>query len=223
MLSTTEANMTSSRSRPQHPTNHDAPWFDKECAKLKEEINKIGKNLAKEPNNHGIREHLYIEKRRLHTLVKNKKMKYKYDILEQLEGYETLNTKKYWKLLDKLSPKHTNGNTYVSQTEWIEHYTKLLSPKRPIKYPPDSIEEGELDYEITLYELEKAILSLKDHKSPGVDNISNEMIECFYELHPNVLFKFLNLTLKMGGKIPKWSKALLVPIFKTGEKENPEN
>ena len=48
------------------------------------------------------------------------------------------------------------------------------------------------------------------------------MIKCFYEIHPNTLLSLLNLTLK-GGKISKWAKALLIPIFKSGDEENPNN
>ena len=120
---------------------------------------------------------------------KNKKRQYKNNILDQMVGNETTNPKKYWKLLEKLSPKHKSENNHVSEKQWVNHYTNLLNSGGTTDYP-DNMDEGELDHEISLNELDRTISQLKDGKSPGEDNISNEMIDVFIKSIPTYYLDF---------------------------------
>ena len=89
--------------------NH-APWFDRECQKLKTEILKLGQKLKNGNCESKNREKLYFEKRKLKKIVKKKKFEHKISIIDQINA-NNKNPKLFWKLLDKLSVKK-----YITET-----------------------------------------------------------------------------------------------------------
>ena len=85
--------------------------------------------------------------------------------------------KKFWKLLDKLSPR-LERNKNISGAKWVNYFKSLLHDPSGKVDIPLSMETGPLDYEITAQELIDASLTLKQGKAPGLDNVLNEMISC---------------------------------------------
>ena len=91
--------------------NLSAPWFDTECVKAKNEINSLGNQLKKEPENCEIRSSLAVHKRIFKKIVRQKKRRYKENITDKMTTNHK-NQKDFWKLLNKLSckklkPRHT--------------------------------------------------------------------------------------------------------------------
>ena len=80
-----------------------------------------------------------------------------------------------------------------------------------------------LDTDISEMEVKKAIQHLKCGKAAGPDGILAEMIktaEC--EITP-YLTKYFNV-LFAGAKCPlEWSKAVIIPLHKNGDMNNPGN
>lgn len=81
----------------------------------------------------------------------------------------------------------------------------------------------ELDNRITKTEIENVISSLKNNIASGFDSILNEMIKsskiylisCYQKLFNSVL---------TTGHFPKiWAKGYIVPIFKSGSRDDPSN
>ena len=72
-------------------------------------------------------------------------------------------------------------------------------------------------------ELETTIKVLKARKSPGLDGINNEL----YKHAPKrFLHKFLNFlnVCQIYGDIPEvWRTAIVIPIHKKGDRNNPDN
>ena len=90
--------------------------------------------------------------------------------------------------------------------------------------PPPCSENGPLDQEITLEELqETSKTSLPPGKGVGVDNLSNEMITCLIEVCPEIVLKLFNLILESGNILPDWLISYIVPIHKGGAKSDPGN
>ena len=83
------------------------PWFDKDCKKLKSEVSDLAKRIKASPYNNGIRETLFVMKRKLHNRVRKSKTAYKNDILEKMHLSNKKEPKKFWRLLDKM-----NGRAY---------------------------------------------------------------------------------------------------------------
>ena len=133
---------------------------------------------------------------------------------------------KFWKLLDKIAPnsktKYINHNN-ISISKWVDHFKSILNSKRNVELPPDDNNIGPLDYKITIEELTLATALLKIGKSPGLDNITNEMIICTLQYYPNIFLSLFNNILEKGGSIPSWSLSAIVPIFKNGPHDDPKN
>ena len=80
-----------------------------------------------------------------------------------------------------------------------------------------------MDKEIDDDELQKAAKNLKTGKSCGLDQIANEMILCVFQVCP-CIFKNLFNSLLTNGVFPDiWTKSLIVPIFKKGNKSDAAN
>ena len=130
--------------------------------------------------------------------------------------------KDFWKLLDKFSPKKTSISSNVPHDALSRHFKSLLNSKSHVDLPPDSNERGQLDYIITLDELKKASVILIPGKALGIDNLSNEIILCLLENHPQVL-KLLNSILDHSEIMPDWMVGIITSIHKNGPKAYPSN
>ena len=69
----------------------------------------------------------------------------------------------------------------------------------------------------SLQELEKAIGTLKDCKSPGPDKITNEMIKHLGPKAKKVLLEIFNKSWKSGQVPQTWREAHMVQIHKKGK------
>ena len=134
-------------------------------------------------------------------------------------------SKKFWKLLDKLKAEDYNDIFIerMGSRKIKTAFESILRAKNDPTCPPDSKDKGPLDYEITLEELKNASYVLRPGKSTGPDPISYEMLECIIEKQPNVLLKLFNSILLYNGKTPGWYKSILILLYKKGSKTEPLN
>ena len=72
-------------------------------------------------------------------------------------------------------------------------------------------------------EIRKILKKLKPGKSPGLDRISNEMIQCSFEILKNCFVKLFNLNLTVGYILNIWCKGLITPAHKNGDPTEPDN
>ena len=203
---------------------HNAPWFDIDCQKKKEEISKLSRQIQKNPNMHHLREQLYVLKSNFKSFVATKKKKYKQDIMDQLTCNRK-NSRYFWKLLDKLNAK-VDENIFkkgISGNRWKTYFQQLFTKTNDIDIPSCSDSNGPLDYDITLEELEIGSYVLRPGKSTGRDGILNEMIRCLLETHPNVILKLFNLILSSGKPVNMWNTSIFTPVHKKGSKMDPDN
>ena len=205
-----------------HP-NSNEPWFDNECGDLKKSIKRNCRKLRNTPNDARLKSKIFLENKSLKKLIKEKKAKYKSDIL----GDMTLNRnnqKLFWKLLDKFQGKK---NDYIakniSSRNWVSHFKQLLQSEEEIHYPPDVTGGAPLDFDITHEELKNASYVLKDNKAIGHDSLSNEMIQCLLEANSDIVLKLFNCILKYNSHIGKWLTSILNPIHKSGDKSDTTN
>jgi hypothetical protein len=76
---------------------------------------------------------------------------------------------------------------------------------------------------ITLDEPEETIKNLKNGKAPGEDDVSSELYKYASVNFKLRLVNFLN-NIYANGTIPReWNNAIVVPIFKKDDKEDPKN
>jgi hypothetical protein len=222
-LAATKSKIKLTRQKPENfKTN--AAWYDKECSDIKTKINLTAKLIKKSPHETKVRESLYILKKQYKDVIKKKKKAYKENIIKQLNCTKK-NTKIFWKLLDKLKPKREDDTlkSGISGNRWLNHFKSIFTSDKTFSYPTNPHIHGPLDYTITNEELNDASYVLKPGKSPGIDNISNEMILCLLQSHPDVILNLFNAVLLHNAPINTWNTSLINPIHKKGSKMDPSN
>ncbi|UYV73991.1 hypothetical protein LAZ67_11001742 [Cordylochernes scorpioides] len=100
----------------------------------------------------------------------------------------------------------------IEEKEKICNIEVRISPSDPI-----------LDPEITSEEIGRAIRDLKNNKASGPDDIPNEIIKVLPDSYTGLLEQFYNRALIMGHYPTIWTKSIIHPIFKSGDKDNPSN
>lgn len=206
--------------------------FDLKCYNIRTQLKYVLKLKNKYPHNREIREDYYYIKRLYQKCVKKSKSQAKADLLSKLENLYNTDSKSYWEIFNKLRNDKGYISDAINPDTWLDYYKTLC------KKPDESDEiffqklnqlEQEcsnldfLDLDITDKEIYDTISNLKNNKSPGLDGIVNEMVKNgkFY-LVP-LLKKLFNLILSSGYYPNQWKKGLVINIFKSGEKEMPEN
>ena len=66
----------------------------------------------------------------------------------------------------------------------IDHFKTILHDKNVNLHPLHNPANGDLDYEVSSEELFLASKTLKAGKSPGMDNILNEMLKPLLDTYP---------------------------------------
>jgi len=87
----------------------------------------------------------------------------------------------------------------------------------------NSVSQNSLDAEIQQNEIRQAISQVKNNKASGNDLILNEMIKCAAHILTRPLTKLFNLFLSSGHFPKQWGESHIVPIHKSGPKDDPNN
>ena len=82
---------------------------------------------------------------------------------------------------------------------------------------------NELNYSITSEEINRAILLLKNNKSAGNDRILNEFLKTGKSFLLPYITKIFNMIFINGFYPSSWRLNTLTPVYKKGDKNNPEN
>jgi len=103
-------------------------------------------------------------------------------------------------------------------------YNKKEIKKAYVDFSEISSQRKELrNITISDREVEEAIGSFKANKSPGVDGISSTYALKLKKIISKPLAYIFNRSLKCNEIPADWKKAIVVPIFKKGERSNMEN
>ena len=214
------------------------PWFGDELTKLRRNLKTAGQALAKNFSNNIMRQSFFKLKKQYKSAVASKKKQYKQILYRRIEELHNENPKEYWELFDQLKDCDDNTNTSsncpIDENEWINHYTKLLGPKRHDADKAKEIEKevnamknepyfSELDYQISQNEIFKAVKSLKNNKAVGIDQISNEMIKAAMPLMINPLKNIFNAILCNKHYPEAWKLGIIVNLFKSGDIYDTDN
>lgn len=120
--------------------------------------------------------------------------------------------------------KSKDGKVLTSESQqlerWTEHFREILNIDHQNVIPNIEQFGEELDIdieEVSREEIRKAILKLKNGKSPGLDAITAEMIKADMETSTTVFYKLFQHIWK-HNTIPKdWAKGLIIKLPKKGD------
>ena len=145
---------------------------------------------------------------------------------EKLRNLKDKKPREYWNLLN---PKKRKINNAININPLHDHFKSLGEQPNSgdINICADDIpDEGDeiLNNDFTTIEINKLINKLKNNKSSGIDNITNEFLKHSPENYKKLLVKLFNVILKTGIIPSEWSISFISPIYKNkGEKSDPNN
>ena len=131
---------------------------------------------------------------------------------------------------------HSNSKVNnIDPDTWIKHFKDLMGSVKshPNKDFEDHINSSisnsgpsifnELNFRITLNEIQDAATALKRGKTSGPDRIRAEMVKALFQKFPSVIYKLFNNILTSGNFPSPWQYSILVPIHKKGNIHEAEN
>ena len=109
---------------------------------------------------------------------------------------------------------------------WEEHFSKHLNTEFPrdrkvLQSIPEAVNTEGTSLPFSIDEVEEAVKKLKNNKACGWDKIASETLKAGGSSMRQLLLKIIN-TAWSEGEIPEdWSKGLITPVFKKGDKLDP--
>ena len=206
--------------------NNNNPWYDKECRNKKKEFI-TARDLYYQTF---LDKDLYTFcniRNAYRKLSRKKKKEFNFKTAKDLVVLSKENSKLFWKKLKRKAKK-------VNATCDFHIYFKNLFETPISNLSADTqnmlqdtmytnLEDDFLDDNFSLQELDKALKKLKNDKSPGHDNILNEFLKLNTSLFKKTLLSIFNVLFNLGYFPDAWSVGLVIPIFKKGNPNEPEN
>jgi hypothetical protein len=152
----------------------------------------------------------------------------------------------FWEMVKKIRAYQSSSNRKqvdISPAAWFDYFQKLLNPELSKKrnnfteevqefllHHNNNCERCEieddsdiLNTEITQGEIQDTITHLRNNKSPDLDGIPNEFYKFSLQGIQDVLCKLFNTMFKTGYFPLPWTKSIIIPLFKKGDRHDPNN
>lgn len=179
------------------------------------------------------------ERKRLKTILKEKKEEKKMEKMRRVE--DSKNMSEFWKAVNGFKARRKRKGGKIGKEEWINHFKKLLggedekggeekngggtSRGEEERGREDEGEDGEeeMDREITLIEIGKALGRMKNGKAAGEDGIVIEFLKYSPMNWKSEIAEILNGIFNGEKMIKGWETARIFPIHKAGDEEDAKN
>lgn len=193
----------------------------------------------KQPNDNMLRQNFVSYRNILNRLIKKSKDAYH---REQIEKNKS-NSKKLWEIINEVGPVSREKNavtikkvfnstgrltesTFETAETFVEFFTNVGPNLRAQIVKPETAPPKRVINEHSLFlsptnekEILNIISSLKNHKSPGVDNITAETLKEISTEIASPLSFLMNKILETGICPPEFKIAIIKPVFKRGDRE----
>ena len=187
------------------------------------------------------KEQFFCQRRREYNSTKKKnETKFKFNESKRPLNLCKENPKQFWERM-KVKSKKNASTCPIKLDEFYKFFMKLSSENLEFKSDFDikwqehvdlrlesgstAVASDELDKIISQIEITGAINELKNGKSPGIDQITAELLkkclinESFKELLHTLFNKFFNESIFPSS----WAEGIIIPIFKKEEHTDPNN
>ena len=210
-------------------------WFTKDCRTLKRKLNQMRKILDRNPDKENARKLFYKTQKQYKKLVKLKRRQFEQNITSKLEYLYSHDKNTFWKYLKSMKGLKNAENENLPQLDRLITHFQNLYYKEDLKDNITNLENLEqvknpndkafyvLSKEINEEEVRNCIKSMKNNKSPGHDQILNEMIKCTNKEGIILLTKLFNTILSCGYFPKDWNYGLLRLIHKDGDTDDENN
>ena len=203
-------------------------WFDEECKIAKKQC-RVKLKKFRATRNEDDRITFVTERRSYKRLLKTKQREYKKQKTERLAN-NISDSSQFWKEVRNMGcGKTEKTDNDISKDDWFTHFRDVFQNHVDgnVKSCIDAdLTEGTdhiLNKVITEEEVKKAIDKLKLGKSCGLDDVTAEMLKCGGKCVLDFMVHLFNAIFSSGTYPKEWSKAIIVPIHKKGDRENTDN
>lgn len=152
---------------------------------------------------------------------------------EEAEIEEILRTNDWsviWKKV-KLATgdRRSKGEDLIGSKEWERHFDTVfnITGNTKMEWKVErqiNVEIEELDRQITVDEVDKALRGMKAKSAPGIDKIPTVFFKKVPEFFSGMLADVFNVCYEQGRFPKRWSEAIIQPIFKNrGSRGDPNN
>ena len=223
------------RRKPNKHKPKNKNWFDTDLKSMRYNLISYGKVYSKYPKDPFVKNHFYRLYREYNKSRKMKQKMYKNNLLNEIETLHEDNPKLYWRLINDLQGKtHDLEDNCISSSAWLQHFQGLNNVQDQflprIQFLEKKLKEAEkipcfneLDFPITECEISAAICSIKSNKSPGLDNITNNMLKCSHSTLLLCFKKLFNACLTSGIYPKCWAEGYITPLHKAKDPYDPNN
>ena len=148
--------------------------------------------------------------------------------------------RKFWKAIKRKYRTKSKQSEILTADDLLNHFKTVFGddttnnadvpqnppPQQNQQSPqpePQNVSQSELDAEISETELRNAIFHQKNNKSPGIDNLNSELFKISFDIISPYLLKLYNRLFSNGEYPTAWGEGIIVPIFKSGNIDEPQN
>uniref|UniRef100_A0A671YR74 ribonuclease H n=1 Tax=Sparus aurata TaxID=8175 RepID=A0A671YR74_SPAAU len=208
-------------------------WFDSDCKTIRKTLRKVSNLKHRNPDSQELCLSYCETLKQYKNTLRTKKEQYLQNQLQLIE--ESLGSNQFWENWNSFSKKRFNEQLIQNGDTWKNHFEDLYR-KQPKNQAQEQISEKlkdlerviknyqtPLDYPITELELEDKLKILQPKTACGPDGILNEMLKYSSRKCKLAILKIFNLVLRVGHFPESWSEGLITPIFKNGDKFDPNN
>lgn len=209
------------------PRSQRSQWFDRQCVDSKEDTCKALRKYRSTKSDRDKQEYL-SQRKTYKSLLKDKESAFKAERVQKLQ--ENLNDSvSFWKEMRHCKRTPTmHGN--IPKDAWFTHFSDLLNfdvntedAAEYLDLPVDVPFDALLDSDISEGEVKIALRKLKCGKAAGPDQIINEFLKYAEPLILPFLVRMFNKVFSSGIYPEEWTKSIIIPLHKKGDRDNPDN
>ena len=210
------------------------PWYSIDCRHLKSALNRAERAFRKNLFDKAAQVELFNAKKRFKKACKAAERKSRGFLTAKLLHIENKRPKEFWELIKKMRNWGKTGkdvDSPIHPCEWFSHFQSLLNEgsetATDIQNKLEALENepvfSELDFMITLKDIERAMQRINKNATPGPDKLSGKLILTGKEELMPVLKIVLNKMFTYARQPDLWTHNYLITIFKKGECWDPDN
>lgn len=198
-------------------------WFDNRCRQARSKSFHWLRKYKKSANpRHKIK---YLAANKTFKVVCEQTKENYYKQLEQNIS-KVNDSKEFWKLVKEINNNQRSCELNITKNVFKQYFQELLNPQqfsKDVSYAPNFIEIHELDMPITVDEISAMLSKTKSNKAPGLDGIPYEFFKNSNRFFLEELAKVFTRIYDTGNLDNTFETSIILPIFKKGDKNNPEN
>ena len=153
---------------------------------------------------------------------------------KRLNDLARKDSKKFWKNIKKTYKKAVPSSNSSNIDQLHEHFQNMFGDGDPTELNQNKEHQilpnlqlngfnEDFDTDFTLTELSRAVYTLNNNKTPGMDSTPSEIIKASYGNISPFLLKLYNKMYNTGEYPRTWGESIIHPIFKKGDANDPQN